>query len=89
MKNSITNKLIDNLKQFEDKAVTLQQMGFVSNQLFIDKLIYNIEFDTLNLKDDSKDTYVSINLNQVYKIDYAEKEILLYLDNDTQIKIKK
>ena len=89
MKNSITNKLIDNLKQFEDKAVTLQQMGFVSNQLFIDKLIYNIEFDTLNLKDDSKDTYVSINLNQVYKIDYAEKEILLYLDNDTQIKINK
>ena len=63
-------------------------MGFVSNQLFIDKLIYNIEFDTLNLKDELKDTYVSINLNQVYKIDYAEKEILLYLDDDTQIKIK-
>lgn len=88
MENSITNKLIDNLKQFEDKAVTLQQMGFVSNQLFIEKLIYNIEFDTLNLKDDLKDTYVSINLNQVYKIDCAEKEVLLYLDNDTQIKIK-
>ena len=88
MENTKHNKLIEKLQQFEKKSVTIRQMGFVSNQLFIDKLIYNIEFDTLNLKDDLKDTYVSINLNQVYKIDYAKKEILLYLDNDTQIKIK-
>ena len=88
MENTKTNNLIESLKQFEKKPVIIRQMGFVSNQLFIDKLIYNIEFDTLNLKDELKDTYVSINLNQVYKIDYAEKEILLYLDDDTQIKIK-
>ena len=88
MENTKTNNLIESLKQFEKKPVIIRQMGFVSNQLFIDKLIYNIEFDTLNLKDELKDTYVTINLNQVYKIDYAEKEILLYLDDDTQIKIK-
>lgn len=88
MENTKTNNLIESLKQFEKKPVIIRQMGFVSNQLVIDKIIYNIEFDTLNLKDDLKDTYVSINLNQVYKIDYAKKEILLYLDNDTQIKIK-
>ena len=75
---------LDKLKQ---KPVTLQQKGFIVNQFFIDKLIYKVQNDIISLRDETKEVYLSLNLNQVYQIEFSEEKINLYLDNDTEIQI--
>lgn len=85
MENPIIQKVAEDIKKFNKEAITIKQTGFISNQIFIDRLIYNIEYDTLNLKDEFKGTYVTINLNQVYKVEKSNNELTLYIDNDTQI----
>lgn len=88
MEQTTINNLKQKLEEAHQKTITVRQTGFVSNQIQIKKATSNIEYDTLNIKEDEKGNYVSINLNQVYKTDISEKEIWLYLDNDTQIKIE-
>ena len=85
MENPIIQKVAEDIKKFNKEAITIKQTGFIANQIFIDRLIYNIEYDTLNLKDEFKGNYVTINLNQVYKVEKSNNELTLYIDNDTQI----
>ena len=75
---------LDKLKQ---KSVRINQKGFIINQFFINKLMYKIQSDILNLRDETKEIYISLNLNQVYQIEISENIIILFLDNDTQIEI--
>ena len=77
-------KCLDNLKQ---KPVIIKQNGFIINQFSIDRLIYKIQNDILNLRDELKETYLSLNLNQVYKLEISENKLNLFLDNDTEIQI--
>lgn len=37
------------------------------------------------MTDEDSKNYLKINLNQIYKIKISEKDIKLYLDNDTII----
>lgn len=77
-------KCLDKLKQ---KPIKISQNGFIMNQFFIDKLMYKIQDDILNLRDEAKEVYLALNLNQVYQVEIGENKIILFLDNDTEIEI--
>ena len=77
-------KSLDNLTQ---KPVKVSQNGFIMNQFFMDKLMYKIQDDILNLRDEVKEVYLSLNLNQVYQVEISENKIILFMDNDTEINI--
>ena len=49
--------------------------------------MYKIQNDTLNLRDGTKEIYLSLNLNQVYQIEISENKMILFLDNDTEIQL--
>ena len=77
-------KCLDNLKQ---KPVKISQNGFILNQFFMTQLIFKIQDDILNLRDEAKEVYLSLNLNQVYQVEISENKIILFMDNDTEIEI--
>jgi len=77
-------KCLDKLKQ---KPIKIKQNGFIMNQFFMDRLMYKIQDDILNLRDEAKEIYLSLNLNQIYQVEISENKIILFLDNDTEIEI--
>ena len=85
MEQSIIKKLEEKLVEFIGKEVAITQEGFLNNSYSIHKLKYAIEYEILNIFDESSNFYLKINLNQIYKIDFDEKNIKLFLDYDTTI----
>ena len=77
-------KCLDKLKQ---KPVRISQNGFIMNQFFMSQLIYKIQDDIVNLRDEVKEVYLSLNLNQVYQVEISENKIILFMDNDTEIEL--
>ena len=75
------------LSKMKQKQLRIRQNGFMMNQIFVEKLMYKIQDDILSLKDEDKDVYLSLNLNQVYQVEIGEKQIILFLDNDTEIQL--
>ena len=73
------------LEELQEKTVTVSQNGFIMNQFFIEKMMYKIQSDILNLRDRTKEVYLSLNLNQVYQVDIGKNSMILFLDNDTEI----
>ena len=65
----------------------VSQNGFIMNQFFMEKMMYKIQSDILNLRDMTKEVYLSLNLNQVYQIEIGKNNIILFLDNDTEIQL--
>ena len=87
MKQDMIVKIEKYLDKLQQKQVTIQQDGFLINQFFMEKMMYKIQNDTLNLRDEMKEVYISLNLNQVYQIDIGKNNIVLFLDNDTEIQL--
>ena len=87
MDNQMIVNIEKNLEKLKQKPVKVSQNGFIINQFFMDKLMYKIQSDILNLRDETKEVYLSLNLNQVYQVQISENKILLFLDNDTEIEI--
>ena len=87
MKQDMIVKIEKYLDKLQQKPVTIQQDGFLINQFFMEKMMYKIQNDTLNLRDEMKEVYISLNLNQVYQIDIGKNNIVLFLDNDTEIQL--
>ena len=85
MAQNTNNSLEEKLNEFIGKNVIITQDGFLKNKYSIHKLKYFIEYEILNIIDEEKQNYLKINLNQIYKIEINEKDIILYLDNDTII----
>ena len=85
MVQNTNNNLEEKLNEFIGKNVIITQDGFLKNKYSIRKLEYFIEYEILNITDDESQNYLKINLNQIYKIEINEKDIKLYLDNDTII----
>ena len=85
MIQNTNNSLEEKLKKFIGENVTITQDGFLKNKYSIHKLKYFIEYEILNIADEESQNYLKINLNQIYKIEINEKDIILYLDNDTII----
>ena len=85
------NQMIVRIKKYLDKQqqkpLRIQQNGFLINQFFMEKMMYKIQYDTLNLRDETKEVYLSLNLNQVYQVEIGENKIILFLDNDTKIQL--
>ena len=89
MNNQMIEKLEKSLDNLKQKPVKVNQKGFIINQFFVEKLMYKIQDDILNLRDEAKEVYLSLNLNQVYQIEISENKIILFLDNDTEIEISR
>ena len=85
MAQNINNSLEEKLNEFVGKSVTITQDGFLKTNYSIHKLKYFIEYEILNITDEENQNYLNINLNQIYKMEINEKDIKLYLDNDTII----
>lgn len=85
MIQNINSSLEEKLNEFIGKNVIITQDGFLKNKYSIHKLKYFIEYEILNITDEESENYLKINLNQIYKIEINEKDIKLYLDNDTII----
>lgn len=85
MVQNTNNNLEEKLNEFIGKNITITQDGFLKNEYSINKLKYFIEYEILNITDEESKNYLKINLNQIYKIENNEKDIKLYLDNDTII----
>ena len=87
MKQDMIVKIEKYLDKLQQKPVTIQQDGFLINQFFMEKMMYKIQNDTLNLRDEMKEVYISLNLNQVYQVEIGENKMILFLDNDTNIQL--
>lgn len=87
MNNQMIVKLENCLDNLKKKSIKISQKGFIINQFFMDQMIYKIQDDNLNLRDEIKEVYLSLNLNQVYQVEISENKIILFLDNDTEIEI--
>lgn len=87
MDDKMIVKIEKNLDKLKQKPVKICQSGFIINCFWIEKLAYKIQMDTLNLKDENKETYLSLNLNQVYQVEIGENRIILFLDNDIKIEL--
>ena len=77
--------LEEKLNKFLGQNVIIIQDGFIQSCFMINNLKFTIEYEILNIFDESGNFYLKINLNQVYKIDFDEKNIKLFLDYDTTI----
>ena len=88
MKNQMVQKVEDFLKEMEKKPIRINQLGFIVSQFYISELIYIIKDDILNLRDSEGHEFISINLNQVYKLEVGKNKLTLYLDNDSKMKIE-
>lgn len=76
------DKFLENLN---DRNINIKQQGFILSKIIIENFKYEIEKEILNLKDVKRDIYMTINLNQVYKVEIGNNKLKLYLDNDLEI----
>ena len=88
MKEEQKEKILGELNKHVQKPVIIKQTGFISSEFFINSLTYKIGIDTLTLRDEKENIYISINLNQVYKEETSKNSIQMFLDNDTEICIQ-
>ena len=66
MKNNIVSDILKYLEKFNAKPINIEQMGFVSSQFFVERLVYNVNYDILNLKDEMKNIHLSIKINKLF-----------------------
>lgn len=83
--NSIDNFLKNNI----NKNLVINQKGFITSKISINKMIYNIKSDILTVSDKTNTNNISINTNQVFNLKVINNMIILQMDNDTVIEIKK
>ncbi len=87
MEREMIVKFEEYLNRKKQKQLRIRQKGFMIDQFFIEKLMYKVQDDILSLRDEDEDVYLSLNLNQVYQVEIGEKQIILFLDNDTEIQL--
>ena len=87
MEREMIVKFEEYLNKKKQKQLRIRQKGFMIEQFFIEKLMYKVQDDILSLRDEDEDVYLSLNLNQVYQVEIGEKQIILFLDNYTEINL--
>ena len=87
MEREMIVKFEEYLNKKKQKQLRIRQKGFMIDQFFIEKLMYKVQDDILSLRDEDEEVYLSLNLNQVYQVEIGEKQIILFLDNDTEIQL--
>ena len=68
MEREMIVKFEEYLNKKKQKQLRIRQKGFMIEQFFIEKLMYKVQDDILSLRDEDEDVYLSLNLNQVYKL---------------------
>lgn len=87
----ITRKeFIENLENFLNKRIFVQNKGYVGFKIVLEKLKYEIIEDILYLKDIESQNLIEINLNIINYIESNSDTIICLLDDnmDTVIEIK-
>ena len=87
MEREMIVKFEEYLNKKKQKQLRIRQKGFMIDQFFIEKLMYKVQDDILSLRDEDEAVHLSLNLNQVYQVEIGEKQIILFLDNDTEIQL--
>ena len=85
MQDKMRENFLDELKRKNGKRIVICQTGFISTKFLVNCLSYRIDIDTLTIKDERQEVYLSVNLNQVYKYEIKDNKTKIYLDNDTVI----
>lgn len=88
MKSQMARKIEQFLKGLKKRTIRVSQTGFIMSQFFINNVIYKVKDDILNLRDETQSEFISINLNQVYKLEIRINKLVLFLDNDIEIRIE-
>ena len=79
--------MINRLDMYKGRHVVIKQEGFLKSNFLIQDFNYIIKKDILYINDNKSDTYITINLNQMYELIIDESKIKMSLDNDTEIEI--
>lgn len=87
MQNEIEKIILERIVKMNEKKIVFYINGFISIRFIVNSLSYDIKYDILTIKDSVKDTYSSINLNQVYKCEILNNGLEMYLDNDITVKL--
>ena len=80
MENQIIQKIKECLENFKEKAIRINQIGYITNQFYITNLIYKIKCNILTLKDEEREIYLAISLNEVYKVKMNTSKLILFLN---------
>lgn len=80
-------ELLEKIEFLKGKNVRINIKGFLEMGFNIRNLLYSCDKDILKLKDELKEAYITININQIYKIQNRENKISLSLDNDTMVEL--
>ena len=87
MNKKMIVKIEEFLENLKGKPIKIKQTGYLINQFFMDKMMYKIQNDILNLRDEINEIYLSINLNQIYQIEIGKNKMMVFFDNDLEIEI--
>ena len=81
--------IVDKIKKIIENSdsIKITQTGFIENSFEISGVKFEIKKYILIIHDKNGNNYIKFNINQIYDIKENDKEIELFMDNDTQIKI--
>ena len=87
---NFTIKNIENwLNNTQTKNIIVKQLGFIESIFEIKNFNYEIKYELLKIFSKESENFITINLNQVYKTITDIEKIILYMDNDTTIEVKR
>jgi len=89
MQDNINEKILTNIKEFTNKKVIINQLGFIESEIVFENFMCSEKNDILKIYDENNNIYLKINLNQAYNIEKNNNIVVVFLDNDTQIKLRK
>ena len=85
----MVDKRIEELQKFLEKNQNREILvlfdGFINSKIKFKNMSFNINLDVLEIKNDAE--HISINLNQIYNIEFNKNEVRMYLDNDLIINL--
>ena len=76
MEKEMIVKIEKCLEKLQKKTVRVSQSGFILNQFIIEKMMYKSQYVTLDLSDEAKEVYLSLNFNGVYQVENSENKIV-------------
>ena len=83
-----SDEIINAIQKLKGKTINIRQEGFLETQFSVKDVIYDVIDDILKIDGNNEDNFIAMNLNQIYKMEQTKDEIVLFIDNDTVIKIR-
>lgn len=83
-----SDEIINAIQNLKGKKINIRQEEFLETQFSVKDVIYDVIDDILKIEGNNEDNFIALNLNLVYKMEQTKDEIVLFIDNDTVIKIR-